>query len=449
MQEPASCRVNNNFSAVIPLQTYPFNPCPLHGTKDIRGNPLFRGAISRWLWRLFTHRLTRPGGWFIWLTLAFALYGSTSLDLQVFVPFTYALGVWLLAVLWANVRPPRVTLAVQCPTRVQAGGLLPITLEVRAAQAVYDATLLPEGLPPALDLVQQDDIPLGTLAAGQSRIVSLSLRCTRRGLHSLYGFRVQTDFPFGILRAYRFVPDRRTVLATPLWTPLRGMALPAGRSEQPGGAALSSARGDALEFMGNREFREGDSIRDMDWRASARLDRLVVREFHEETLHRAVLVLDTAAALDSDTGEPGAGEAALSLCAALSEFLAGRDYTVSALLAGPTLHTFDDAAPAVCHTRLVDVLAVVPVGPSAPPLSAVVPGLAACLEEASVAICLLLDWDEARRAFAERLLGQGTMLRLVVVRDTPPSRPVEADAALLGSVRLVTPAQIAQGLDFW
>lgn len=422
-----------------------FNPHPLHSTKEIRDHPWFRGAISRWLWRLGTHRLTRPSLWFAGMTLAFALYGTTSLDLQVFVPFTYAVSVWALALLWAQFRPPRVSLSVQQPSRIEAGKRLPVTLTVQARQQpIFDAVLLPRRLPPAIDAADLDGIALGTLRPHQPQTVTLELLCTRRGLYVLQGYRVQTDFPFGLLRAYTAVPDTRTLMVTPQWTPLRTLDLPLRRSEQPGGAALATARGEAMEFMGSREFREGDNIRDMDWRATARLDRLVVREFHEEYLHHVALMLDTA--VPEMPGTEEALEGAISLCASAGEWLARQEHPVGALLTGPTLHVFDAMPPWACHEQTLDILALVAPSP-APTLFANVPGLAERLEDVSVVICFLLDWDDARRAFVESLYSLGMALHLVLVQDAGASPVGADDEARFGPIHRVTPAQIEAGLD--
>ncbi len=418
-----------------------FNPHPLHSTKEIRGHPFFRGAISRWLWRLGTYRLTRPGRWFGGMTMAFALYGATSLDLQVFVPFTYTVSVWILALCWAQLRPPRVALAVQQPSRVEAGMVLPVTLEVQARRMVFDAVLLPHRLPPAIDAVDLDGAVLGTLRPGKPHTVRVDLRCTRRGLYALPGYRVQTDFPFGLLRAYTAVPARQAVLVTPHWTLLRRMELPIRRSEQPGGAALATARGEAMEFIGNREFREGDNIRDMDWRASARLDRLVVREFHEEYLHRVALVLDTSIA-----GAEADLEGAISLCAAAGELLARQEYSINMLLAGPTLHVFDAMPPWAGHEQILDILALVAPSPASM-LFENIPGLPERLEDASIVLCFLLGWDDTRRAFIESLHQSGMTLFLVLVGDNSTARDMAADEARFGPIRRVTSAQIDDGLD--
>ena len=66
--------------------------------KDIRYIRLFRAEISRWAWRFYTYRLTPASRWFLALSVLFMMFGSNSLDLLIYVPFTYAFGIWFVAV---------------------------------------------------------------------------------------------------------------------------------------------------------------------------------------------------------------------------------------------------------------------------------------------------------------------------------------------------------------
>jgi uncharacterized protein (DUF58 family) len=51
-------------------------------------------------------------------------------------------------------------------------------------------------------------------------------------------------------------------------------------------------RGEGLEFHQLREYREGDSLRQIDWKATARLHRAVSREYEEERDQQIVFLLD-------------------------------------------------------------------------------------------------------------------------------------------------------------
>ena len=51
-------------------------------------------------------------------------------------------------------------------------------------------------------------------------------------------------------------------------------------------------RGEGLEFLQLREYREGDSLRQIDWKSTARLRRAISREYEEERDQQIVFLLD-------------------------------------------------------------------------------------------------------------------------------------------------------------
>lgn len=80
----------------------------------------------------------------------------------------------------------------------------------------------------------------------------------------------------------------------------------------PLGEHRSRAVGSGVEFAGVRPYAPGDRQRDVDWRSTARHQRLLVREYAAERAFDLVLVLDTA----GDAGEPGSSTLDLTVRAA-------------------------------------------------------------------------------------------------------------------------------------
>jgi len=78
-------------------------------------------------------------------------------------------------------------------------------------------------------------------------------------------------------------------------------------------------RGEGTEFDSLRDYVEGDDVRSLDWRASARRQELVVRTWRPERDRRILLVLDTsrlaAARLGEDTRLDAGIETALFIAA--------------------------------------------------------------------------------------------------------------------------------------
>ncbi|MEM7244491.1 MAG: DUF58 domain-containing protein [Acidobacteriota bacterium] len=63
------------------------------------------------------------------------------------------------------------------------------------------------------------------------------------------------------------------------------------------GLHRSVQRGGSAEFAEHVEYAAGDDPRNLDWRASARRDRLLIRRFEETTHRRAQLLLDASASM--------------------------------------------------------------------------------------------------------------------------------------------------------
>lgn len=60
------------------------------------------------------------------------------------------------------------------------------------------------------------------------------------------------------------------------------------------GVRLKRRRGEGMEFHQLREYRDGDSLRQIDWKATTRLRKLVSREYQDERDQRLVFLLDTS-----------------------------------------------------------------------------------------------------------------------------------------------------------
>jgi uncharacterized protein (DUF58 family) len=81
------------------------------------------------------------------------------------------------------------------------------------------------------------------------------------------------------------------------------------------GMHRSPHRGASVVFVEHREYRPGDDLRLLDWRAYARSDRHTIKRFEQETQLRATLVLDASASMDYGAGRTKAEHAATLLAA--------------------------------------------------------------------------------------------------------------------------------------
>lgn len=115
-----------------------------------------------------------------------------------------------------------------------------------------------------------------------------------RGVHLVRAAYLESAFPAGLFRTRRPVsaPERLVVFPAPLTRV----------SDAPGTTSIEGLAGDLLaetgatEAVGLRPYRDGDDPRQVHWRASARRDALVVREWEGRTGSGAEVLLDRRAA---------------------------------------------------------------------------------------------------------------------------------------------------------
>jgi uncharacterized protein (DUF58 family) len=394
------------------------------GTKDINSHPLFRGPLSRIVWRFAMYRLTRAGRLFLPIFILLTVFAGTSLEIQSYIFFVYAAALWAVTLGFVLFFRPNLTLRAQHAERIRAGQILQVEVEVKqiGRRGGIDLNLLPHRLPFKVDAVQPSGTPLGTLAPGETKRVRVGLRCPKRGTYVLRGWRVETDFPFGLMNAFRVFSIETEILVYPDYQPFTRMDLPTGRRFQPGGVAIAAKLGDSMEYLGNRDYREGDNIRDIDWRATARMGGVpIVREYREEYFQRIGLVLDTyiPATLKGKVKAERleAFERAVSLSAAVGDYMAGQEYIVDLFAAGPNLYHLTAGRGLAYLEQILDILACVNESKEEP-LTTIAPEIQENLERLTTVVCVFLSWDATRQAFVEQLRMGGSGVKVVLVTSS-------------------------------
>ena len=135
-------------------------------------------------------------------------------------------------------------------------------------------------------------LPSSSRVTSQSGKIAVRYRLTppRRGVFDIGPLRVTVTDPFGLSRAKAFVGTATTVLVTPVVVTLPVTALSTVSSEGRIAALQRSFGGQ--DDLSTREYRPGDALRRVHWRATARYGELMVRQ--EAVSHAEVrIILDT------------------------------------------------------------------------------------------------------------------------------------------------------------
>jgi uncharacterized protein (DUF58 family) len=184
-------------------------------------------------------------------------------------------GAWVLA--RRNLGGVEVTRVA--PAAVFAGELFPAALSVTCSGQGAVAR--------ALEVTDDFFGPFGTgasvarIARGQTFERTEEVRLRTRGVNPSFRWFVMSTFPGGL---WRTLGSRRevvpiTVFPRPVWP--EHLQNPTAFIEDPEDGMLASPRRDEGDYLGIREFASGDPLKLIHWRATARAQRLVVREFDQ------------------------------------------------------------------------------------------------------------------------------------------------------------------------
>lgn len=129
--------------------------------------------------------------------------------------------------------------------------------------------------------------------SGERRAVETTLAPTRRGDRQAAAVAVRAFGPLGLAARQGSHSVPWTLRALPPFASRRHLPSKLARLRELDGRQAAQIRGQGTEFDSLREYVDGDDVRSLDWRASARRDTLVVRTWRPERDRRIIIVLDT------------------------------------------------------------------------------------------------------------------------------------------------------------
>ena len=153
------------------------------------------------------------------------------------------------------------------------------------------------------------------------------VKCTKRGLYRMGPATLESGDPFGFVRTQKIQHHRSHIMVLPRIVPLADLGLPAVRplGEVRGGDRIYE---DVTRPAGLRDYQKGDSLTRIDWKATARNQKLLVRTFDPSSTVNVVI------AVAVDTTEPfwrldvpEALERVITVAASVASHAAELDYT--------------------------------------------------------------------------------------------------------------------------
>jgi uncharacterized protein (DUF58 family) len=131
------------------------------------------------------------------------------------------------------------------------------------------------------------------IVAGQVQRVDTCLRPVRRGDQRSAAVTARSIGPLGLAGRQKARPVPGQVRVLPPFLSRKHLPSRLARLREIDGLLPTLTRGQGTEFDSLREYVDGDDVRSIDWRATARRADVVVRTWRPERDRRVVIVLDT------------------------------------------------------------------------------------------------------------------------------------------------------------
>ncbi|WP_260959203.1 DUF58 domain-containing protein [Pseudomonas citri] len=165
-----------------------------------------------------------------------------------------------------------------------------------------------------------ENLPLSVeLQPGQHSQVGYRLRPLKRGHFSFEHCETHLPSPLGLWTDKRLLDAADETRVYPDFARLyEGQLLAVDNWLSHLGIRQHQRRGQGQEFHQLREFREGDSLRQIDWKATARHRTPIAREYEDERDQQIIFLLDCGRRMRSQDGELAHFDHALNACLLLS-----------------------------------------------------------------------------------------------------------------------------------
>lgn len=265
--------------------------------------------IWRWLRsvlvRRMRYRITRIGVLFTLAILAVMMVAAFSANNLLLLIGAAMMATLLVSGLVSRLCLAGLELDFAVPEHVSAGRIVPGKLAVRNqkwlmpsfsihVEGVRDPRVA-AGLTTGPVLESAVYFPL--IPGGATAEESVELRFPRRGAYRENSFAFSTSFPFGFLEKSARVVLRRETVVYPSIYPQPGFEdLAAGIA----GEIETHYRGLGKDFYRIRPYEVLESARHVDWKATAHVGNLQVREFAREQERRVEMFLDREAPQELD-----------------------------------------------------------------------------------------------------------------------------------------------------
>ena len=363
--------------------------------------------------------------------VVFTGIGFVALTALVFPAFgILSILIWVIltALLFGLLLRPKIQISGKLPDRIMTGQSTPLRYVLKNVGRfpAYNLYIKFGALPAGIESIGDEQV-ITRLGSDETIAVAITIRAKRRGYYQIQQPTCQSNFPFNLFSFATSRNGEENLIVLPAFYALRMSTRGFYRQVHTGSARPAGRIGYSTEYAGNRPFLPGDSPRQIDARAWARLAVPATREYHDDFDCFAALVLDThvpEVLSQSQPAEIKELEAAISLCASIA-FTINKDRLIDLLFTGPDLHRFTDSPRTIRLERIHEILAGVEPSRSDPIELTDQIGMNQ-FRDISEVVFILLNWNKTYQQLVTRALEAGCHCTVLLVGE-PRGIPFDPD----------------------
>jgi uncharacterized protein (DUF58 family) len=377
---------------------------------------------------------------------------------SIFQLFCFSFGLILLAFIWACMRRAQVTAVIKAPKYATVGEELRYSVELshtgpRTQRGLRVLQVPPDPRPSLLEFSEieepceelrnpydrtmahyrwrwlvarhssfssSESDTTFDLHRGKITTIPITLTAQKRGVFLLENLRLLMPDPLGLFqRCKPLNPPPSRLIALPKRYALPQIEMPGTSTFRIGGEETSNAIGNSGEFVGLREYRPGDSLRQIHWKSWAHTGKPMVKELEDTFYPRYALVLDTF---------PGSSdrmifEEMISVASSFITELDRHEALIDLMFIAESAHTVTAGRNFERTEKLLEVLAAVEIE-STQRFDALTTSVIKHRDQITSCLLVLNGWDEVRMEFVKKLRKYGILSIPIIVGNGEPPKSI-------------------------
>ena len=417
----------------------------------------FYSHVARWqFW--FKQRIRPAGICALLVTLLASFMSIWQPKNSIFQLFCFSFGLILLAFIWACLRRAQVTAVIKAPKYATVGEELRYSVELsqtgfRTQRGLRVLQVPPDPRPSLLEFSEieepceelrnpydrtmahyrwrwlvarnssfssSESDTTFDLHRGKITTIPITLTAQKRGVFLLENLRLLMPDPLGLFQRCKALnPPPSRLIALQKRYALPHIEMPGTSTFRIGGEETSNAIGNSGEFVGLREYRPGDSLRQIHWKSWAHTGKPMVKELEDTFYPRYALILDTF---------PGSSDRLIfeEMISIASSFITGLDRNealIDLMFIAESAHTVTAGRNYERTEKLLEVLAAVEIE-STQRFDALTTSVIKHRDKITSCLLVLNGWDDVRMEFVKKLRKYGILSVPIIVGNGEPPKSI-------------------------